>query len=246
MAARSCAAPAKSRDESSECWPLSALALWAHLLLKHLCLSYFIDWRETKELKPESNTQPATKKWDFWRSIYVLAWTGALFGLWLWLPEGGFWPQTVVGGIAAYRAYEVAVTGLGTALGDETQFKARNLVTIAFYGLQMVLIFAIIYHSFAGGCFEATSNAPDQSISPSDYLYISWANLTSLGQDSYEAKSITAEFLEVLTTTMGIMLLGVLLAFGINEVKGPTESHPSAQPDSGSKPEGVEPATRGS
>lgn len=215
---------AGSQDGDSR-WALETVVLRFHNILKVLCLSWAIDCSETKAKKAGSNV--SSEKWDNWRGIYVLVWTVGLAGIWFWNP-GDYWPQVIVGLIAAYRLYEIAVTGLGTALGDEAQLKARNLITIGFYGLQLTLIFAVIYHSFAGGCFEpAKDSLADPHLASSDYLYVSWANFTSLGQDAYTATSATAQFLETLTTTMGIMLLGVLLAFGINEVRDPANRKPA-------------------
>jgi hypothetical protein len=213
-----CKAEDGSKSDDSRPWALGEFVFKLHCVLKHTCLSFAIDHCETRARR---NGAEPSQRWDNYRGFYVIAWTLLLLGFWFWNPDS---PKllTIFGAAAAYRAYEIAVTGLGTALGDEAQFQARNLITIAFYGLQMVLIFAIVYHSFAGGCFEvADKKAADQHLAKSDYLYISWANFTSLGQDTYKAKSDVAEFLEVLTTTMGIMVFGVLLAFGINEVRNP-------------------------
>jgi len=204
------------RDKPEPSWSLEAGALWVHDVLKWPCLSWlFIDRRETNAAKKKP------RKWDRRRGKYVIGWTVLLIGVWLLNPSS-FWARMAVGGLATYRAYEIIVSGLGTALGDATQTRARNLITIGFYGVQLTLIFAIVYHSFAGGCFQpAHDSSFDGHLASTDYLYISWANFTSLGQEAYEAKSEVAQFLEVSTTSMGILLLAVLLAFGINEVKDP-------------------------
>jgi hypothetical protein len=222
---------AASQDSDSS-WALETVALKIHNILKVPCLSWAIDCSETKAKKKarKAGSDFSSEKWDNWRGVYVLAWTGILIGIWVWNP-GFFWGRMIVGGVAAYRLYEIVVTALGTALGDEAQLKARNLITIGFYGLQLTLIFAVIYHSFCGGCFEpAKDSLADPHLASSDYLYISWANFTSLGQEAYTATSATAQFLEALTTTMGIMLLGVLLAFGINEVRAPANRKPAETP----------------
>jgi|GEM_PF-4566965 len=212
------------RDKPEPSWSLEAGALWIHDKLKWLCLSWlFIDRRETNARKKEKESERENQQqnWDRRRGQYVIGWTVLLVVVWL-LNPGYFWGRMVVGALAAYRAYEIIVSGLGTALGDSTQTRARNLITIGFYGIQLTLIFAIAYHSFAGGCFQpAHDSSFDSHLASTDYLYISWANFTSLGQEAYEAKSEVAQFLEVSTTSMGILLLAVLLAFGINEVKDP-------------------------
>ncbi len=214
-------------DKPPPSWSLEAGASWLHGLLKRSCLSWLIIDRCETNVRKSDSLVPSYA-WDLSRGIYVLVWTGALIAAWLWNP-GPFQFRMFVGFIAAYRAYEITVSGLGTVLGDSTQTKARNLITIGFYGIQLTLIFAIVYHSFAGGCFQpASGSSVDGHLASSDYLYISWANFTSLGQDAYEAKSAVAEFLEASTASMGILLLAVLLAFGINEVRDP-EKHKSQE-----------------
>lgn len=212
------AGAASTFNKPKSSWSPEVGAWWLHNVLKRICLSWiFIDRCETKVRKNDP-TIPS-HAWDLSRAIYLLVWTAALLAAWLWNP-GPFQFRMFVGLIAAYRAYEIIVSGLGTTLGDLTQTKARNLITIGFYGVQLTLIFAIVYHSFAGGCFQpAVDSTVDSHLASTDYLYISWANFTSLGQNAYEAKSEVAQFLEVSTTSMGILLLAVLLAFGINEVK---------------------------
>ncbi len=218
---RSDARTASRCNEPKPSWSLEAGALWLHNMLRWPCLSWiFIDRCETNARRVDPDV--SSERWDKCRGMYVIGWTVVLIGVWFWNP-GGFLGRMIVGGVAAYRAYEIVISGLGTTLEDATQTKARNLITIAFYAVQLTLIFAIAYHSFAGGCFQpATGSHADPHLASSDYLYISWATFTSLGQNTYEAKSATAEFLEVSTTSMGILLLAVLLAFGINEVRDPT------------------------
>jgi hypothetical protein len=199
--------------------PNWVLETWARGLLEVVrrpFLSYrLIDCREEAELENQraaGRSAAPKRKWDKGRAFYLLGWLVVLFLAWLINPGVG-WVMIVVGLLASWRLLEILVTGLGTALGQTAQVRARNLVTIGVYGLQMTLIFAIVYHSFA------TTGFGGGTLASSDYLYISWAAVTSLGNDTFRATSEGARFLEVATTTAGIFLLAVLLAFGINEVK---------------------------
>jgi hypothetical protein len=94
---------------------------------------------------------------------------------------------------------------------------ASNLVTIAIYAAQLVLIFAILDHSFA--TTEFVSNSCARASRASDYLYISWSDLTTIGNNIYTPQNSVARYLELLTTTSGLLLLTVLVAFGINTIK---------------------------
>jgi hypothetical protein len=49
-----------------------------------------------------------------------------------------------------------------------------------------------------------------------DFLYISWTNMTTLGNDIYTPANDTARVLQMLTAASGLFLFGVLLAFGIS------------------------------
>ena len=114
------------------------------------------------------------------------------------------------------------MTGLGTILNQRDQARARNVLTIVFYAIQVTFIFAILYHYLAKDSFVANLGTEDQETASSvwDFLYISSSNVTSLG-NNYVTHSDFAHFLEVFSTATGIFLLGVLLAFGINELKKP-------------------------
>lgn len=210
-APKAVAAPAV--EDSRRTWSLEKWALAAQTRLLWACPFYwFIDHRETTG---------KSGNWDGRRAAWVAGALVLLFVLWL-LNPGPTWAKILVGAIASWRLLEIFVTGLGTALGQEAQVRARNLITIAFYGLHTILIFAILYHSVAVSEFAATetSGAVEGELASTDYLYISWAAFTSLGNESFTPTTEMARWLEAGTTTTGILLLGVLLAFGIDAVRG--------------------------
>lgn len=207
-------------EGSTRAWDLETWARTITSVLVHLCAFYYcIDRWEAKERETQEDRREKTKpspKWDKRRAFWVVGSLLVLLGVWCWNPSQK-WAMFLVGGVAAYRLFEILVTSLGTALGEESQVRARNLVTIGIYGIQLTLIFAILYHSFAETGFVATGSHRD--LTASDYLFISWSAITSLGTEAFAPVSEGARFLQVATTTAGILLLGVLLAFGINEVQ---------------------------
>lgn len=203
--------------EAEGTWPLDTAAKTSLGVLKWLCLFWWcIDFWEAKKNKNRPQDKKVT--WDGRRALWVVVWLGVLIVAWCRHPESSLW-KGIVGGAAALRLWEIAVTGAGTALKDEQQVRARSMISIGIYFLTVAFAFAILYHSFAATHFAAGEGATEPAHDASDYLYVSWANITSLGTDSYIPTNDAARFLEVATTTFGILLLGVLLAFGIDAVK---------------------------
>lgn len=201
------------------------LAKWAlhfqEALLRACAFWWVIDHPETKDgEKKEAGKK--NRNWDRCRAWWVLGTLLALIILWF-LNPAPCWARISVGFVAAYRLFEILVTGLGTALGQKAQVRARSLITIGLYAVQVTLIFAILYHSFAMTGFAVTQSDCGAVLGIWDYLYISWASITSLGNETFAPITAEARFLEVGTTTAGIFLFGVLLAFGINEAKGETD-----------------------
>jgi len=202
----------RERDLSRFDWPLEKRAYGLLWLLLPLCLFWWLIDKREPVGKTEKEVEELTAEWNRRRANWVLSWLVLLGALWLLSPGGGI-GRIVVGVIAAFRLLEIFVTGLGTILDQSQQVRARNVITILIYAIQAMLIFAILYHSFA-----ATGFLPHPH-RPSDFLYISWAAMASLGNSTFTPSSTAARFLEVATTTTSVFLLGVLLAYGIDAVK---------------------------
>jgi hypothetical protein len=216
--------PSKARG-----WALERTAFRFLQLALFACLFWWaIDSRELIEKKKLRRQHPVRstpgyregttrieRKYDIWRARWVVGFLLLLVPLWLVNPASRVL-QLAFAVVAIVRLWEILTTGLGTSLALEQQIRARNLVTIAIYASQATLIFAILYHSLAAGHFSLEQGP--SATGAFDYLYASWANLTSLGS-TFEPEGGGARFLAVLTTTTGIVLLGVLLAFGIDTVK---------------------------
>lgn len=190
-------------------WPLETGVYYVFSCLLHIC-PFWLLIDSSVIFKTDKGKERARAGW-------VVGWLAALLVLWLWSPL----PSAVCVGLAAIRLVEIYVTGLGTLLNQQDQARARNMVTIVAYVLQAILIFAIFGHDLARDSFVANPETLNATVAASsfDFLYISWSNLTSLG-NNYVTQSDFAHFLEVFSTTTGIFLLSVLLAFGIDEAKG--------------------------
>jgi len=215
-----------TRSGASSCgpetpkWQLERWALFVEKILLRLCPFYHcidrLEAKETRALAARGRRTTTTRNWDLGRALWVVGSLLLLAKLWYWNPAQK-WAMILVGVVAGVRLFEILVTSLGTALGESSQVRARSLITIALYGVQLVLIFAILYHSFDATGFMATGSG--EALGASDYLFISWSSFTSLGTEAFTPVNEGARYLQVATTSAGILLLGVLLAFGINEVQ---------------------------
>jgi hypothetical protein len=208
--------PSKEVLRANVEWPLERGAIRLLWLLLLLCPF----WWWIDRLEPVSE-EADKERWEQFRAWWVTGWLALLITIWLVSPGSSFW-RGFLAAIALVRLLEIFVTGLGTMLRQEGQVRARNLVTIVVYVVQVMLIFAIFDHSFAMNHFKNGSG--EVASRASDYLYISWSNIVTLGS-SYHPQNAAARFLEVLTTTSSVFLLSVLLAFGIDEA---SKEKPSA------------------
>jgi hypothetical protein len=198
-------------------WPLEIGALWLQGFLLRLCLFWWvIDRRENDDREP----------WEGARVAWVLGWLFVLIVIWAINPSGIL--KEVFAGLAVLRLIELFTTGLGTVLNRQQQARARSLITIGIYGIQIALIFAILEHAWAGHAFF---DGRAYATRPLDFLYISWTAMTTIGNNIYTPQGDTARVLQMLNTTSGLLLLGVLLAFGINHIpKELQDEKPSKKP----------------
>ncbi|MGH2974795.1 MAG: hypothetical protein ACRDLL_08015 [Solirubrobacterales bacterium] len=200
-----------------EGWPLEKTAFRILQLALLACAFWWvIDSNELLErLNPKRDIERVEKKYDVWRARWVLGWLPPLMLVWILNPAPAAlkWLAALP---ALVRLIEISATGLGTIFAQAQQVRARNLVTLGFYGIEIAFVFAILYHSFAASAF-IPGHGGLAAKDAGDYFYISWSNLTSLGSE-YEPTTGAARFLASLTTTFGIFLLSVLLAFGIDAV----------------------------
>ncbi len=194
-------------------------ALWVLLLLCMFwwCIDRLEPLKAENENEGEKEVREELKnRLNLQRAYWVTGWLFLLGAIWLINPGPSSW-RLLFAGLALMRLLEIFTSGLGTVLRQKTQVGASNLVTIAIYAAQLVLIFAILDHSFATTEFVTESGA--HATRASDYLYISWSDLTTIGNNIYAPQNSVARYLELLTTTSGLLLLTVLVAFGINIVK---------------------------
>jgi hypothetical protein len=190
-------------------WPLDRLAFCVHRILLRACpFWWLIDRREVQNGRKAGD-------WDIYRAAYVLFWVVALVVMWQLSGSGdGLKVAFVV--LAVWRWIEVFTTGLGVVLDQVEQERARSLITIAIYGLQITLVFAILDRLLAASSDSITRHGT-QATGAFDFLYISWTDMTTLGND-YSVHSVAARALQMATTTSGVLLLGVLVAVGVNKI----------------------------
>ncbi|HET7485340.1 MAG TPA: ion channel [Solirubrobacterales bacterium] len=205
--------PSAKQLQSAE-WPLEKGAIRILWLLLLICPFWWLIDR----WEPDNATERKAQKdrLNLQRAYWVGGWLALLGVIWLINPEPSAW-KWLFAGLALIRLIEVFTSGLGTIVRQDTQVGASNLVTIAIYAAQLTLIFAILDHSFA--MTEFASDSSVQATRASDYLYISWSDLTTIGNNIYTPQNSVARYLELLTTTSGLLLLTVLVAFGINTIK---------------------------
>lgn len=186
-------------------WPLEVGALWLHGLLLRFCAFWWIIDRRESEDKYGT--------WDNARAAWVLCWLIVLIVIWITNPSGLL--GEIFSGFAVLRLVEIVTSGFGTVLDRSQQARVRSLVTIAIYALQASLIFAILEHSWASNAFVNGHTHASQAF---DFLYISWTDMTTLGNNIYTPTNDIARILQMLTAASGLFLFGVLLAFGINRL----------------------------
>lgn len=197
-------------------WPLERGALRLLWLLLLLCPFWWaIDSLEPSESGWRGDESRA--RWDQRRAYWVIGWLILLVAMWLINPAPSAW-KWFFAALALIRLLEIFTTGLGTILRQEQQVRARNLITIVLYAVQLTFIFAILMHSFAAADFGPDVSGGPSASQPFDYLYISWSSIATLGS-TYQPETDLARILEVLAATSSLFLFGVLIAFGIGVVE---------------------------
>jgi Ion channel len=195
----------KQKAVADDPWPLEIGALWIYEILLRLCGFWWIIDRRERDSTDGS--------WDQARVAWVLGWLVALIIMWLINPTGIL--RQVFAVLVLFRLLEIFTTGLGTVLDRRQQARARSLITIGIYALQSAFIYAILEHSWASTAFVSGHTHAKTAF---DFLYISWTDMTTLGNNIYTPANTIARVLQMLTATSGVLLLGVLLAFGINRI----------------------------
>jgi hypothetical protein len=157
---------------------------------------------------------------------YVVAWFMALVAIWLLTPDNDALAK-IAAGVALFRLFEIALTVLGFVLAQREPQIAGSLITIGILGLQVALIFSIVYNAFAHNDFwtpealMAQKDAPHAAATPLEYLYLSWTYMITIG-NAYTPATELARYLQIAATTSGIVLLGIVAARAIG-LAGNTE-----------------------
>lgn len=151
--------------------------------------------------------------------VYVSLWLVVLI---LLLATNPFWAW-LLAGLAAYRLAEMFTTGLGFVLGRAEPKLAGSLITVGMLALQTTLVFGILNQSLAADQLKCAPGCP--SVDPFTFLYISWTDMTTLG-NSYTPTSDGAQVLQMLATTSGLLILGILAARAITVLREPSAERP--------------------
>lgn len=184
-------------------WPIEVAAIWLHGASLRLCgFWWFIDRRKTES---------ESRVWDTAQTVWVLSWLIVLIIMWAINPPGIL--KDIFAVFAVLRLIEISSTALGTMLNRLEQSKVQNLITIGIYGLQIALIFAILEHSLTGSAFVSGHTHATHAF---DFLYISWTDMTTLGNNVFTPANNMARILQMLTTAYGLLLFSVMLALGMN------------------------------
>ena len=141
-------------------------------------------------------------------AAYQLAWLALLVVLLAVGRPSQPWRSIIVA-LATLRWVEIATYSLGLVLATHWPKTAGSLVTVAVYALQIALIFAIIEQCLVPHDF--VDQAHKAAAGHFDYLYISWTNMTTLGNE-YAPVSAGARVLRVGSVTSGVLLLSVIAA----------------------------------
>jgi hypothetical protein len=196
-------------------------------------------WWFSRLVTPEDRRPTEAERTRIYRVLagYLLLTTGGLVALWQANP-GDETTQTIFGALAAWRLLEILTYGIGIAfkLGAS---RLDDWVSIALYAFSVTIIYAILGHSFAthGYMLKQTHQFAER---PFDFLYISWTQMTTLGNE-YELVTRTARWLSMAAATSGLLILAVLVAGAVNKKADqhrPDENKSQGQPEPGATAQG--------
>jgi hypothetical protein len=215
--------------------PFDRLALLLYQLAFWIAPSWWLIDSRKRYNEPCSKEQQQKNltKQEWETACYVTAWFAILVVLWRISPSDRATAETF-GYVALFRLLEIAITVLGFVLDQREPKIARSLVTISILAMQVVLIFAILDHSFARHAFlkpqvvtqgHAVARA---AATPFEYLYLSWTYMTTLG-NQYAPASTVARLLQLGANTSGILLLGIVAARAIGLISD-TRMNRNGQP----------------
>ncbi len=188
--------------------PLEQFAVRCFDVLLRLAPSWWL----TKALGKDSEDLADTRQNRVIATYYVVFVTATLVALWLISPSDEI-ARLAFGGITIWRLVEIFTVGLGIVLRQENSLIGYSFVTVAFWGVQVALIFAILDHSFATAAFvlPGTRGGPKVASRPFDYLYISVTQMVTLGNE-YDATTDGARALAMAAGATGVLLLAVYVA----------------------------------
>lgn len=119
--------------------------------------------------------------------------------------------------IAVVRWLEIVTAALEMVVGKGQARAEAAIAIVTIYAAQAVLIFAIFMEALPSNAFKSSGYLGHPS-SAVDFLYVSWTNLITLGNDSVP-QSAPAELVVILTGATGIILVGVFLSYAMSRFR---------------------------
>jgi uncharacterized membrane protein len=204
-----------SEDHTPHPQPVDRAGCWLYKKLVWLTPSHYLLKLLRDAIHPEPRSRKKERRWQAVGAVYLVIWL-VLLGL-LWYDGGA---HTLFWILAALRLLEIAIYSLGLVLGEKEPTAASSLLIVAIYALQTALIFGIFEENWASQAFVSAPHV--YAHRPFDYLYVSWSNMTTIGSE-YTPKSTPAQLLRLGAVTSGVLLLGVVVARTLEEVKSDRE-----------------------
>ena len=161
---------------------------------------------------------------DRWIEVYMLLSTAALVVLWIGagLSVRPLWLGRIIGAVglavAAVRWLEILAASLELVVGRVRASAETAIAVLVVYLPQTVLMFSIAAEVLAPKGFASSAEGPHPTGILS-FLYISWTNISTLGND-FAATSRMAKVIVIMSGFTGVLLLGVFLTYAIGQFSG--------------------------
>jgi hypothetical protein len=172
------------------------------------------EWRPAAEVKADTLVSR-------WLEINNLVWTFVLaFGVWTLVPPR-IWHWDLCSAwavfvyvVALIRICEILVMSAELILRRIDVTVDHTLATLVIYVIQTVAIFTIAAELVGPHGFAADDDVPK---SWADFLYMTWNNMTTLG-NSYAAISVWGRLVVAGSNVTAILLFSVLLGFAVGKL----------------------------
>jgi hypothetical protein len=168
---------------------------------------------------------------DWWIEVYMVAATAALAALFVVigrpLSPPGFRTTVEVLAVAlgCLRWAEILVAVAELLVGRGRPAAEATVAVLVVYVPQVVLLFAVAAEVLAPSGFRLGVHGPPPH-GVLAFLYVSWTNLTTLGND-FSPVTGAARSIVMVEGATGVLLLGVFLAYAMGRFSGEAPSTPT-------------------